>query len=134
MTESGPVQSHLLHVDIRRPVDDVVALLSARPSTWIEPFLRLASHPSVATQRRPWFRLGQPVRSKDGGVTIRLIWWPHAGRDVFTTMTGELRVYESHTATLELTGDTIGGRPDRNTAMLQTFLGLLGAAVEDDSQ
>lgn len=133
MTESGPVQSHLLHVQIERPIEDVATLLSIRPSTWIEPFLRLAGHPGVAYDRRPWYRLSAPVRGQDGGVVVRLIWWPHIGRDVFTSLTGELRVYQSHGTTLELSADTIGGLPHRNTSVLQTLLGLLGAAVEDDS-
>jgi hypothetical protein len=131
------MQGHAREVRIGRRIDEVRALLAAKPNRWLLSFLRLATHRQAAhtlayAQASTWYRLRPPV-TQDGIVRARLVWWPHLDPPVFTWFRGDLCAWaEGDGSVLTIEGEMDGGDPDENLALLDELIRLLGVALDAD--
>jgi hypothetical protein len=111
---------------------DVVAVLRARPTRWLRPFLLLAvstSGPRVSDSRRVWYRLGD-VEFSDRTASVALTWWPHAGPEYFERFRGTLTVSAAnHGATVQMAGQTEDGHEAFAESAGGALLDLLGSAL-----
>lgn len=119
------------------PIDDVVALLEARPATWLVGFLILATSLADATSARrevrPWYRLGEPRVAADGSHCSSLIWWPHVDGATFTRFRGQICAAPEGAATrLTVQGTTEGGDDEVAERALTRLVELLAAALGAD--
>ena len=112
-------------------------LFAVRPARWLQGFLRLtilAASDAVGTAATSsWYRLGPPLPDGSGHLTASFVWWPHAGADLFERFAGHFAVLpRSDGATLALEGDTVSGSEQRNAAVLQMLVDLIGSAISAD--
>ncbi len=117
--------------------DVVRALFDARPARWLKPFLALAAHcgtGQASTGAAPSsFRLGRPVDTDDGEVSVDLTWWPHQQSGLFESFRGRfvLRADGDQTQ-LCLEGRAVAGSPTRNAAVIDALPALLARALSAD--
>jgi hypothetical protein len=142
-TRTGVTVVSECHVEtyVRAPDDQVVALLSARPHTWLRAFLSLAScdaagHPrATAAGEQAWYRVGGPAPIAPDRVSLSFLWWPHLGVGLFTQFNGRFVVRpRPDGAILSIDGNAVGGTKTSNSAALRRLLELFAAAVSADHE
>ncbi len=144
MREGWPVPAepritdHRAHVQVPVPAHEVCEMLEVRPTSWLRPFLRLATHQAAIAQPSivppAWFRLGRSEDGADGEVTISFDWQPHVP-GVFESFRGQVVIEPAgHGANLRLEGLTIAGNAAVDAPVLQGLLDLLAGALVADQR
>lgn len=111
----------------------VDALLGSRPTSWLRPFLQLATADlGAGVSPRGWYRLGPGRPGPAGRIETPLVWWPHLEAPLFERFAGSFVVDPTPAGTrVTLEGRTWAGDPVRNRACLGALVRLLTRALED---
>ncbi len=125
---------HRHEVSVPLPVAEIARIFDARPSSWLNSFLRLASVWAGSSTRPtapPWFRLGNTVADVDQGtVHATFVWWPHLGDDVFDSFRGRFVARPARDGSaLALEGTLDGGNAATNSRVLDALVETLGSAL-----
>jgi hypothetical protein len=134
------MEFHRTGATVGAPLNEVVALLSARPTSWLTNFLQIAiarTGTSLVGTAPPWYRLGPVVKSEMSGLECvvtyeaSLTWSPHlADEDVFERFRGRFVAGWGHDGTvLAIEGESEGGAMHRNAAALAGLVELMSAAL-----
>jgi hypothetical protein len=132
-------EHHRVEATIDVPVTDVVAVLAARPSTWLATFLRLAIQigaGQAATTVPSRYRLDPPATDdRDEVWAAPFRWRPYRDEDTFEVFSGTFTVAVNvEKTTIGLNGDAVGGTFARNDEVLRALLSLIALAIRADQE
>jgi len=139
------MEFHRTGATVAAPLNEVVALLNARPTSWLTNFLQIAiarTGTSLVGAGAPWYRLGSAVRTEMDGLECvvayeaSLTWSPHVSSDdVFERFRGRFVAGWGQEGTvLAIEGETEGGAMHHNAAALAGLVELMSSALSAASQ